>query len=194
MAKKKSDASTIAILKPDKRNARKHNPRNIGMIADSMQEVGAARSIVIDEDDNILAGNGAVEAAAQAGITKLHVVDADGETIVAVRRRGLTKEQKIRLSVADNRTAELAEWDVEILSDFSEEGMLAGMFSESELKSVLFSPDDVDDFDPNREVPGTEGLSRITLMLPTDRLGEFQPKLEEWCKKHSYVKVIRYGE
>lgn len=35
-------------LTPDKRNARKHNPRNIGMIVDSLHEVGAARSIVID--------------------------------------------------------------------------------------------------------------------------------------------------
>ena len=137
MAKKKSDASTIAILKPDKRNARKHNPRNIGLIADSMQEVGAARSIVIDEDDNILAGNGAVEAAAQAGITKLHVVDADGETIVAVRRKGLTKEQKIRLSLADNRATDLGGWDLEVLEELADEDMLEGMFYQSEIDAIL---------------------------------------------------------
>jgi ParB-like chromosome segregation protein Spo0J len=109
-------SSTIADLKPDKRNARKHNPRNIDMIEKSLQEVGAARSIVIDEDNNILAGNGTVEAAAQAGITKLQVVDADGETIVAVRRTGLTKKQKARLALYDNKTAELAEWDMDVLA------------------------------------------------------------------------------
>jgi len=57
----------IGQLKPDPRNARKHNPRNIGMIEAALHEVGAARSIVIDEDGVVLAGNGVVEAAALAG-------------------------------------------------------------------------------------------------------------------------------
>lgn len=47
----------IKDLKPDRRNARKHNPRNIDMLTRSLQEVGAARSIVIDEDDNSLPRN-----------------------------------------------------------------------------------------------------------------------------------------
>ncbi len=60
--------SSIADLKPDSRNARKHNQRNLNMIVDALHKVGAARSIVIDEDGVILAGNGVVEAAADAGI------------------------------------------------------------------------------------------------------------------------------
>ena len=47
---------SIAELKADPKNARKHSRRNIDMLVDSLQEVGAARSIVIDEDDTILAG------------------------------------------------------------------------------------------------------------------------------------------
>ena len=53
-------AASLADLKPDLANARAHNPRNIGMIADALQQVGAARSIVVDEDNVILAGNGVV--------------------------------------------------------------------------------------------------------------------------------------
>lgn len=132
-----SDPKHIKDLKPDKKNARKHNPRNIGMIEKSLQEVGAARSIVIDEEGNILAGNGTVEAAGNAGITKVKVVDADGETIVAVRRKGLTAKQKKRLAVADNRTAELAEWDVGVLAELAEEDVLDGLFSENELDDLL---------------------------------------------------------
>ena len=52
-----SDIQSIADLTPDPANRRKHNPRNIGMIVESLQKVGAARSIVIDEQGNILAGN-----------------------------------------------------------------------------------------------------------------------------------------
>lgn len=126
----------IKDLKPDKRNARKHNPRNIGMIERSLGEVGAARSIVIDEDGKILAGNGTVEGAAQAGITKVQVVDADGETIVAVRRTGLTDEQKTKLALYDNRTAELAEWDADVLEEIGEEIDLSGMFTGDEFGQV----------------------------------------------------------
>jgi hypothetical protein len=70
-------------------------------------------SIVIDEDGVILAGNGTVEQAGQVGIEKVQVVDADGDTLIAVRRTGLTDEQKRKLAYYDNRTADLAEWDVE---------------------------------------------------------------------------------
>ena len=83
---------TLKDLKPDVKNARKHNPRNIGMIADALREVGAARSGVCDEDGNILAGNGTYEALAEAGIEKVKVVEADGNEWVVVKRKGLTKK------------------------------------------------------------------------------------------------------
>ncbi len=129
----------IADLKPDTKNARKHTPRNIGMIATSLQEVGAARSIVIDEDNNILAGNGTIEAAAQVGITKMQVVDVDGDTIVAVRRSGLNQKQKKRLALFDNRTAETAEWDKDVLQSLYDEdqSVLEGMWKDSEVSELL---------------------------------------------------------
>ncbi len=129
----------LGDLRPDPANARRHNPRNIGMIEDALHEVGAARSIVIDEDGVILAGNGVVEAAAQAGIEKVQVVDADGETIVAVRRTGLTVEQKRRLALFDNRTAELADWDAEALAALVAEDAksLDGLFTGDELAGLL---------------------------------------------------------
>ena len=103
--------TTLATLKPDPANCRRHTPRNVGLIETALREVGAARSIVIDEDGAVLAGNATIEAAAAAGIERVQVIDADGETIVAVRRTGLTPEQKARLALYDNRAAELAEWD-----------------------------------------------------------------------------------
>lgn len=128
----------IADLKPDRANRRRHNPRNIGMIADALQEIGAARSIVIDDEGNILAGNGTVEAAAQAGIERVRVVDADGEEIIAVRRSGLTEEQKRRLALYDNRTAELAEWDVDqLLADLDNGDDLWSFWRPEELDALL---------------------------------------------------------
>ena len=104
-------------LKPDPQNARKHTPRNVAMVVDALQEVGAARSIVIDEKGVVLAGNATIKAAGQAGLGRVKVVDADGSEIIAVWRTNLTERQKKRLALYDNRAAELAEWDSDVLSD-----------------------------------------------------------------------------
>ena len=142
--------ATLKDLHQDPKNARAHNPRNVGMISSALHEVGAARSIVIDEDGRILAGNATVEAAADAGIERVQIVDADGETLVAVRRKGLTEEQKTRLALYDNRTAELAEWDNEVLAALKEEGVpMEGLFSEDELREILGS-------EPTAEDPGPQ--------------------------------------
>jgi ParB-like chromosome segregation protein Spo0J len=139
-------ATHISDLIPDPRNTRKRTERNLATIEASLKEVGAARSIVIDEDNVILAGNGTVEAAGIAGIEKLRIIDADGDTIIAVRRSGLTPDQKIRLSLADNRSAELAEWDLEQLQDFREAGVdFDGLFSGKELDKMLKGLNDIPD-------------------------------------------------
>jgi hypothetical protein len=126
-------------LIPDPHNARQHNPRNVGMIEDALHEVGAARSIVIDENNVILAGNATIEAAASAGIEKVLVVETDGQTIVAVKRTGLTEEQKTRLALYDNRGAELASWDTQVLADLQSDNadLLEGMFYDWELDKLL---------------------------------------------------------
>src|SRR3984957_20650825 len=101
----------ITDLTADPKNARRHPERNLEVIADLLGQVGAARSIVIDEDGVVLAGNGVLAAAGRAGIEKVRVVDADGKTLVAVRRSGLTRRQKAQLAVGDNRSNELSTWD-----------------------------------------------------------------------------------
>jgi ParB-like chromosome segregation protein Spo0J len=128
----------IRDLTPDPHNRRAHNARNVGMIADSLQRDGFGRSILIDEDGVILAGNATVDAAAEAGIERVRVVEADGHEIIAVRRRGLTEEQKRRLAIADNRAAELATWDAEQLRADVDAGRdLSFAFCEEELAALL---------------------------------------------------------
>jgi ParB-like chromosome segregation protein Spo0J len=137
-APRRRSPATLSDLTPDPQNRRQHNARNVGLLVDALQTVGAARSIVIDERGSVLAGNGVLEAAAEAGLTKLQVVDADGDTIIAVRRRGLTADQKRSLSIYDNRTAELATWDADQLAEDAAGGLgLKPFFDDNELKKLL---------------------------------------------------------
>ena len=111
----------INELKSDHKNARKRTDKSANLIKNSLEQFGAARSIVIDEDNRILAGNGTVEGAKKAGIDNVRVIEADGTEIIAVKSTGLTEDQKVGLALADNRSSDLSEWDNEMLKQLSEE-------------------------------------------------------------------------
>ena len=65
---KTSNYDQINDLKPDHKNARKRTDRSASLIQESLERYGAARSIVIDEDGRVLAGNGTIEGAKAAGL------------------------------------------------------------------------------------------------------------------------------
>ncbi len=127
----------LTSLLPDPRNARRHTERNVDLIADALREVGAARSIVVNETGTVLAGNATVAAAGNAGIDRVRIVEADGQELIAVRRIGLTPEQKRRLALLDNRAAELAEWDTDVLASLAEDTDLSGLWEPDELADLL---------------------------------------------------------
>jgi len=132
------DPTTLAALTADPQNRRAHNERNLALIGQALTEVGAARSIVIDEDHLILAGNGVAQAAQAVGLTKLRVIEASGDEVIAVRRRGLTDAQKRALALYDNRTAELATWNLEQLLADQQAGLdLASYWDAAELAALL---------------------------------------------------------
>jgi hypothetical protein len=143
----------IRDLLPDPTNRRRHAPRNVGLIVDALHTVGAARSIVIDEQNVVLAGNATIDAAAEAGIEKVRVVEASGDEIIAVRRRDLTDEQKRQLAMFDNRSAELADWDVEQLKADVGAGLDLGAFFEpAELADLLGAAAPIPEFQSASEI------------------------------------------
>lgn len=128
----------LAELLADPNNRRVHTTRNLDMLREALTQVGAARSIVVDEHDVVLAGNGVTAAAVQAGIAHVRIVDASGDELIAVRRRGLSDEQKRALALFDNRTAELAEWDTEALAADKERGLsLQPFWTQAEEDTLL---------------------------------------------------------
>ena len=85
----------------------------------------------------ILAGNATVQAAREVGITGVRIIESDGSELVAVRRSGLSPEQKRRLALYDNRTAELADWDAGVLASLAGELDLSALWEEDELTALL---------------------------------------------------------
>lgn len=96
----------IKDLKSSRRNARSHSPRQVQQIADSVHEFGWLAPVVIDENDTVLAGHGRLRAA-----QLLHM-----EVVPTIQVKHLTPERKRAFMLADNRLAELSEWDQELLT------------------------------------------------------------------------------
>lgn len=73
------------MIKYDKKNYRKHSDKNKELINKSLKECGAGRSIVIDNENEIIAGNGIYEQAQKLGI-KTKIIETDGSELVVVTR------------------------------------------------------------------------------------------------------------
>jgi DNA modification methylase len=96
----------LCNLKPAERNARTHSKKQIRRIASSIKEFGFLNPVIVDDTNMILAGHGRFEAARQVGLTHVPVVRFDH----------LTAAQKRAYLIADNRIAEQAGWDREMLA------------------------------------------------------------------------------
>ena len=95
----------INELIPYANNARTHSEEQIQLIRSSLREFGFINPVIIDNENGIIAGHGRVIAARREGITKIPCVKVDH----------LTEAQKKAYILADNRLAELSEWDEEML-------------------------------------------------------------------------------
>jgi len=135
----------LSALVPDVANVRTRDVRALEVLSNSLKQFGAARSIVVDKDNVILAGNGTLEAAAEAGIRKVRIIEADGSELIAVRRSDLAGTDRAAYAIADNRTGELAEWDGPAL-----DAMLQSLHdAEHDLAELGFTEDDLRDMFEN---------------------------------------------
>ena len=115
--------ATINDLKFDDKNFNKHTQRGMGLLEKSLQELGAGRSILIDKDNNIIAGNGIVEAAGQVGLEKVKIVETTGDEIIAVKRMDmeLDSEAGRKMAFADNSIASVnLSWDKDVVDEVTE--------------------------------------------------------------------------
>jgi DNA modification methylase len=96
----------IDELTPRRRNPRTHSAKQIRQIANSIKTFGFVIPVITDSTNTVIAGHGRLRAAQQLGM----------EAVPTIRLDHLSPEQARALVIADNRLAELAEWDEDLLA------------------------------------------------------------------------------
>ena len=182
-------------IKFDERNYRKHSDQNKKIIKKSLQELGAGRSVVIDADDTLVAGNGVYEQA-QALKMPVRVVETDGSELVVVKRTDIhtTDEKRKKLALADNAAGDLSEWDVpliktdwakDVLSEFGVE--LPDVVTDEGLKQIL----DEADFESLNDVARERtGMRQICFVMKAEQADVVNAYIKKYGKDELIAKIV----
>jgi DNA modification methylase len=151
-------------LKPDPANPRRHSKKQVRQIANSIQTFGFNVPVLIDRDNNVIAGHGRLLACRELGWTEVPTLCLDH----------LTSAQARAFMIADNRLSEIAAWDDRLLAQQLKDLSLLGLdfnlevigFEMCEIDLRIASLEDVPDraddpADAVPEVPAGPPLSKI---------------------------------
>ncbi len=178
-----------AGLGPYERNARTHTKKQVHQIAASIREFGFTNPVLIDAEGGIIAGHGRVEAAKLLGLEKVPTIRLDH----------LSEAQKRAYVIADNRLAQLAGWDEELLAvelkylstldlDFDVE--ITG-FETAEIDILIENFAGDDQSDEADEVPELEeDLPPISRVGDLWLLGEHRLLCADALKPESYERLM----
>ena len=128
----KTETVKIETIQFDPANARRHGEKNLAAIKSSLARFGQQKPIVVDANGVCRAGNGTLAAAKALGWKEIAIV-----------RSPLAGAEATAYAIADNRSAELAEWDDDVLAQTlaalqieDEELASATGFLEQELRAL----------------------------------------------------------
>ena len=169
----------IKTLKPDPGNARRHDKRNLQAIADSLNQFGQRKPIVVTADGIVLAGNGTLEAAKLLGWDMITITRTPADWDFDTARA---------FALADNRSAELAEWDEEVLKatlyDLDANGWEVTMLGFDPLEAPGV-PEIFEDVPPE---PKPDPISRFGQLY---QLGEHRLKVGNSLDKDDYDDLLQ---
>lgn len=170
----------IKDLKFDDKNFNQHTEFGMSQLERSLRNYGAGRSILVDKDNNIIAGNGIAEAAGQMGITKTKVIETTGDELVVVKRTDIELDSKEgrEMALADNATSAAdLKWDEDTLTE------------ESEKWGIDFSSWGIELNNPKTYEDGS--LGRDFIIVPTSVLDATKPA---WINRKKVWKTIIQSE
>lgn len=179
-------------IKIDKKNFRIHGEKNKSLIRKSLNELGAGRSIVLDNDNVIIAGNGVFEQAKYLGLN-VKIIESDGKELFAIKRTDLTTNDEKRklLALADNKTSDTSEFDLELLNDeFSNE-----ILNDWDIEIQKY--DSIDYSDKNKEINIDEFPYKMEMkfVLSQNEFMFIQSELSkiDSSKENALLKLLNYG-
>lgn len=114
--------TSIESLVPDNKNFNKGTEYGDRLMDESLRRFGLGRSILIDKNNRIIAGNKTAEKAADIGFTDVLVVEVDGNQLVAVKRNDidLDTSKGRELALADNATGKAnLSWDEKMIAEMA---------------------------------------------------------------------------
>ncbi len=158
----------IAELIPYANNARSHSDYQIGLIASSIQQFGFNVPILIDDNNTIISGHGRLKAAQKIKL----------ETVPTIELSHLTEAQRKAFILADNKIAEHATWDEEMLA--SELDVIKDLDPDIDLEDFgLIEHEKIDDEVDNSPVD----VSIFNLVVEFDNEADLQLLFDELKEK-----------
>ena len=160
-------------IRLDGRNVRVHDERSKQAIAQSLKELGAGRSILIDAENVVIGGNGVYQEAQELGLP-VKIIESDGSELIAIKRTDLkTYDAKRKaLAIADNRTNDLSFFDDEKVAELLAEceGLtLSSGFTGEEIEKLNQLSGVLNDLEQNSFANSIKALAEvfsITFVFP----------------------------
>jgi len=190
-----SDKRKISELIPDHANANKGTERGRYALEASLRQYGAGRSILLDKNGRIIAGNKTVEVAADVGLDDVLIVQTDGTKIVAVQRTDLDIDspEGRGLAYADNRVGELdLEFDAEqILADLDAGLDLSAFWFQNELDELIATDEKttLQDTNENERMLGDKS-KQIKAVLYADDLADFERAIKATGNRNRGIAIL----
>lgn len=160
----------IDDLKHDPNNARRHSARNLTAVKNSLERFGQQKPIVVLKDKTVIAGNATLQSARDLGWTHIETVVFDG-----------TADEAMAFALADNRTAELANWDWAVLGNQLDH---FGNTDTIDLNDIGWTLEEVS------TIVGTADFD----LVPDDELEKAKPKEQDEQTKKLTVTVYKPEE
>ena len=189
----------IADLIQDDRNLNKGTEEGRKLIEKSLRKFGAGRSVLIDKNNRIIAGNKTHENAEAIGMDDVIIVETDGRKLVAVKRTDidLDSPEGREMALADNATVKVdLQWDTEqlesVAEDFDIDSEEWGVSEEEKKATELLSELKVNDvyYEP-KEIPNINLIDCIDTEKFEKKM-EFINKLQIPQEKKDVLKMFAY--
>lgn len=187
----KIEKRSIDLIKPYWRNPRKNDDRAVEAVKESIKRYGYTQPIVVDKNNIIIAGHTRYKALRQLGYKSVAVVVSD-----------LDEEKAKQYRIADNKTAEMSEWDEDLLlfelREIEELEDMTAFFDMGELDTLLdLRQENLDDFEDDNvfdEEERRKELEEEARATVVASLGDDYDEEDEEVQEHVQAKVDKAVE